>query len=406
MSRHSHCTAEQFLDKSDLIERGPPDVYRLPLVLTHSDKDYGLYRYSVGDPPGADSLASERVLLLVGATGSGKSTVVDAVANYAFGVKFSDGFRFKVVTGDLQASQAHSLTRNVTAYTFHSTALNYVLTVVDTPGFGNVSGVETDMQSVNQIQRYFFAGRDKAGIDFLHGVGFVLQSSVARLTPSQRNVMDAVLSLFGKDVAGSIVLFATFADANTPSVLNVVNAACIPFKHCFKFNNSALFARSDSEWSSFNSVYWEMSMKSFESFSVHFLGAERKSLSQSREILNEREKLHAMLSALQIQAKVGFNHMCALQEPVLQGEVRQQKIQQLQELQREMRSLVTLVQKNYERLGNFALRPGRPVNGFYEVTLAVGSEEFFKLRIGGEEWMRHFKSLLEKVQAMSKESCF
>lgn len=35
--------------------------------------------------------------MLVGATGSGKSTLVDGIVNYVFGVRFNDPFRFTIV---------------------------------------------------------------------------------------------------------------------------------------------------------------------------------------------------------------------------------------------------------------------------------------------------------------------
>lgn len=40
----------------------------------------------------------ERTIMLVGATGSGKSTLVDGIANYIMGVSFEDPFRFTMVT--------------------------------------------------------------------------------------------------------------------------------------------------------------------------------------------------------------------------------------------------------------------------------------------------------------------
>ena len=36
--------------------------------------------------------------MLVGATGSGKSTLVDGIANYIMGVSFKDPYRFKMAT--------------------------------------------------------------------------------------------------------------------------------------------------------------------------------------------------------------------------------------------------------------------------------------------------------------------
>ena len=40
---------------------------------------------------------NEKTIMLVGATGSGKSTLVDGIINYIMGVNFEDPFRFKMV---------------------------------------------------------------------------------------------------------------------------------------------------------------------------------------------------------------------------------------------------------------------------------------------------------------------
>lgn len=39
----------------------------------------------------------EKTIMLVGATGSGKSTLVDGIVNYVTGVSFDDPFRFTIV---------------------------------------------------------------------------------------------------------------------------------------------------------------------------------------------------------------------------------------------------------------------------------------------------------------------
>lgn len=39
----------------------------------------------------------EKTIMLVGATGSGKSTLVDGIVNYVLGVRFNDPFRFTLV---------------------------------------------------------------------------------------------------------------------------------------------------------------------------------------------------------------------------------------------------------------------------------------------------------------------
>lgn len=46
--------------------------------------------------------------MLVGSTGSGKSTLVDGIANYITGVSFEDSFRFKMVTLEDDEKKTHN----------------------------------------------------------------------------------------------------------------------------------------------------------------------------------------------------------------------------------------------------------------------------------------------------------
>lgn len=51
--------------------------------------------FSIGNP--VNDLQEEKTILLIGATGSGKTTLVDGIVNYVMGVNFSDPFRFTIV---------------------------------------------------------------------------------------------------------------------------------------------------------------------------------------------------------------------------------------------------------------------------------------------------------------------
>lgn len=52
----------------------------------------------IGRPKHRDCDEKEKTIMLVGATGSGKSTLVDGIVNYVMGVSFEDPFRFTMVT--------------------------------------------------------------------------------------------------------------------------------------------------------------------------------------------------------------------------------------------------------------------------------------------------------------------
>lgn len=253
--------------------------------------------------------------MVVGATGAGKSTLINGLANYVMGVTWKDNFRFKVVANEGNRTQAESQTRDITAYTFHSASdFNFDLTVIDTPGFGDTGGIQRDKLIASQIKK-FFAGKDRGGIDQLHGIGFVTQASLPRLTPTQKYIFDAVLSIFGKDIIDNIFLLITFADANDPPVLEAVKVAEIPYKESFRFNNSALFVSNvASSRTDFNSMFWEMGYSSFADFFCHFSIAQARSLALTRAVLQEREQLETLIPGLQQQVKVGLSQLDVIQQ--------------------------------------------------------------------------------------------
>ena len=92
----------------------------------------------------------EKVLLMVGATGAGKSTLINAMANYLKGVKWDNDFRFKLITDDEPTSY-------LTAYTFYPASnespIPYTFTIIDSPGFGGTDGLRRDKEITEQIKK-------------------------------------------------------------------------------------------------------------------------------------------------------------------------------------------------------------------------------------------------------------
>ena len=256
-----------------------------------------------------------KVLMVVGATGAGKTTLINGMANYILGVQWDDDFRFKLIAEPNSQDQTVSQTSCITAYTFYKekgSPLPYTLTVIDTPGFGDTAGIDRDKKIVEQIKELFSISGDE-GIEQLHGIGFVTQAPLARLTPTQRYVFDAILSVFGRDVAGNIFLMITFADGKKPPVVDAVQAADVPYQAFFKFNNSALFA-SKSEEDEFDTMFWKMGVNSFKEFFKQFSTAKTQSLQQTREVIQEREKLEAIIQGLQPQIKAGLTKIDVLRQ--------------------------------------------------------------------------------------------
>ena len=83
-------------------------------------------------------------------------------------------------------------------------------------------------------------------------MGFVVQSSKPRLTPTQRYIYDLILGLFGKNIGENIVMLFTFSDGNEPKSLSAVKVAAVPFINYFTFNNVDIY---DSNHSEINEIY-------------------------------------------------------------------------------------------------------------------------------------------------------
>ncbi|XP_005746421.1 uncharacterized protein LOC102203385 [Pundamilia nyererei] len=306
---------------------GPLPVYIIPLKKNNFNVD-GCKSFTFGK----ESSKPNRTIMVLGATGAGKSTLINGMINYILGVKWEDPYRFKLVDEGELTSQSESQTSEVTVYKVNHQQgfeIEFSLTIVDTPGFGDTRGIEKDREIVEQLRNLFSA---QGGVSEIDAVCFVAQAALARLTPTQKYVFDSVLSIFGKDVAENIRILVTFADGQRPPVLEAINAAGVPCPKTkdglpvhFKFNNSALFANNksavaestsddDEEEGGFDKMFWEMGTKSMKRFFVALNKIETKSLTLTQEVLRERKQLENSVENLQEQVKLGLAKLEEIKE--------------------------------------------------------------------------------------------
>ncbi|XP_067865877.1 uncharacterized protein [Heterodontus francisci] len=325
--------AEKLRRESTLTASGNPSIYTIPLKKKILDKDGYRVKCSFGKPTTKHSV---RAIMVLGATGAGKTTLINGMINYILGVEWKDNFRYKLIDEGTGRSQAESQTSSITAYELHHREgfrIDHSLTIIDTPGFGDTRGITRDKLITDQI-RDLFTSPD--GINQIDAVCFVTQASSARLTHSQKYVFDSILSIFGKDIAENIRILVTFADGQVPPVLEAINVAEVPcpkdkkgFPVHFKFNNSAIFAQSsaaenpadkrnpddsneeeeeeDSE--NFDAMFWKMGSNSMKKFFVALSKMETKSLRLTKEVLRERQQLEAAVEGLQPQIKAGLTKL-------------------------------------------------------------------------------------------------
>ncbi|XP_056311204.1 uncharacterized protein LOC130222702 [Danio aesculapii] len=294
-------------------------TFELMLKKKFKNSDGFCRRYKFGK----NTTKENKTIMMIGATGAGKTTLINSMINYILGVKWEDDFRFVLIDEGQQKSQAESQTSEITAYQINHMdgfRVPYSLTIVDTPGFGDTRGVKQDQKITAQIQEFFSA---RGGVDCIDAVCFVVQASLARLTPTQKYVFDSILSIFGKDIAENIMVMVTFADGKKPPVLEAIKVSEVPCStddsgkliH-FKFNNSAVFTNinksaedEDSDCENFDKMFWKLGISSMNKFFTSLSKTETKSLCLTREVLNERKKLQVLVEGLQPQINAGLTKL-------------------------------------------------------------------------------------------------
>lgn len=192
--------------------------------------------------------------------------------------------------------------------------MDFTLNIIDTPGFGDTRGIERDQGTINQIRQLFSSKGDR-GVLFIDAVCLIVKAPDARLTVSQRFIFSSIMSLFGKDIESNICTLVTFADGAEPPVLATLKEANLPFGSTFLFNNSALFAENKHlTTKSLSPLFWEMGCNSFQSFFDQLSHFETKSLSQTKDVLEEREQLKKVIASILSQVKAGLSKLGELRD--------------------------------------------------------------------------------------------
>eukprot|EP01083_Nonionella_stella_P267409 903392_1 len=254
-----------------------------------------------------------RTIMVIGATGTGKTTLLNSMMNYLWQVEYDDAYRFKLVYEQLKThGQAQSVTDNVTAYHLDPPAVDYELTVIDTPGFGDTRGLQQDQKITKQIKKFF-----EEKIQEIDAICFVIRAPQARLTATQQYIFAQVLGIFGNDIADNILILMTFADGKKPPALAALKAGNVPFKHSFKLNNSAFdLPGDDDDEDMFSKMFWKMGIASFEKLFKTIDTLKTKSLQLTKLVLTRREELENYIEAVQPTIRNGFGVLDRLRQQI------------------------------------------------------------------------------------------
>nr|XP_055037919.1 uncharacterized protein LOC129425883 [Misgurnus anguillicaudatus] len=238
-----------------------------------------------------DNDKPHKIILLVGETGTGKTTLINAMVNYIMGVRWEHRIWLEIS----DVLDGKSQTPAVTVYEIFAQDSPFSLTIIDTPGFGNTQGRKKDKLIAEAFQQLF---KSEDGIHEIDAVCLVLKSSESRLHERQLYILDKIMSLFGKNLEQNIIILLTNSHENVPKkMLHFIKASkiqCAKMKDdqpvSFKFDNCQSECYDDEDRESYKPS-WDQGIENFKKFFDYLNGVIPISLNMTEVVLRARKQL-------------------------------------------------------------------------------------------------------------------
>ena len=180
------------------------DLYEVPLTKT-TKSEAKIDRFVFGKA-GHSRRREHKTILLMGVTGTGKTTLINAMINYVFNVQSDDPFRFQLI------HKGPTKTNRIAVYDIYHDEefkIPFSLTIIDTPSF--VENKKKNKEIAEMIRELIQDEEEDDSID-LDMIGLVALASYPRLINSQIQIFDAVSNIFGDAAADHTNFLLTFAD--------------------------------------------------------------------------------------------------------------------------------------------------------------------------------------------------
>ena len=251
-------------------------------------------------------MKEEKVVMLLGATGVGKTTIINRMINYIFDVNYTDTFRFQLIE-ETALPETKSQTKDIHKYTIHHSKFQYALSIIDTPGIASTTGKKEDKNTLEKIRDLFESGK----VETINAICIVEKYGTIRLTENQIYVLQTIANIFGNDVCEAIFIMATrcddiYDDTKTPKpppLLESFAEQNIPFKTHFLFNNKDIYTKPVTNTKSLKSqvetAFWDTSTITFRTFFERLEATTPISLTLTKEILQKKYNImYALLPYL------------------------------------------------------------------------------------------------------------
>uniref|UniRef100_A0A8C1YFJ3 Uncharacterized protein n=1 Tax=Cyprinus carpio TaxID=7962 RepID=A0A8C1YFJ3_CYPCA len=295
-----HKNKNDLIKKSILIEDGNPARYRLQTRTDRLDQSEPYRKITFGE---RIRHKPHKTILMVGETGTGKTTLINVMINYMLGVQREDKVWFEITDDQSDRTSVHSQTSSITVYGFYLQESPIHLTIIDTPGYGNTHGIDLDKDISTSLHRL---SELECWVQEIDAVCLVIMAHQNRLSDRQIYIFDALQTLFGRDIADNIILLFTHSTGAPPknalTAVKEANIKCAVNDKIqpvfFLFDNCQTDA-VDEEHETIQEQSWNLSFRGMKGL---FQCLDKKcsiSLKLTQDVLQKREQLEANISNLQ-----------------------------------------------------------------------------------------------------------
>nr|CAR63633.1 hypothetical protein [Angiostrongylus cantonensis] len=199
----------------------------------------------------------DKMVLLFGPIGSGKTSTINSMLNYLYDVKKENNFRFVV---DYPVKK----TTTLTVYVINNTILPFRVTIIDTPGIVD----EKDDKAVSTlIKNWFEKELREAGTVRLDAISLVLSHNENSLGWPFINELTSVKHMLGDDLKTNVLPIITNSEVlPQPTAIRSLAQANIGFLEYYKCNNLGFMPNEDRIPKLQHNLFFTHGIASFEAY--------------------------------------------------------------------------------------------------------------------------------------------